>query len=170
PGIRKHGAHRYTLMTSSAAVGTAAQPASLIYDAYAGPQTVIGGSGGIDSTGGTVTELTVMNSAGITGAATNLGAIRVNHRDNTGNTKNQFTVAFGTAGFNATAFVAMDWAVASGATVPGAGTATLTVASGTALPWLLVNGDSVTLDSTVAGTGNISGGLTANLTVQARGA
>jgi len=169
PGIRKHGAHRYNIPTSSAAVGTAALPSIWVYDAYAGPQTVIGGAGGIDSTGETVTELTVTNSAAITGAATNFGTIRVTHRDNTGTTKNQLTVAFGTAGFNAAAFVAMDFAVANGATVPGAGTATLTVASGTALPWLLVNGDTITLDDTVAGTGNISGGLTAMIIVQARG-
>src|SRR5215472_7326018 len=97
-GIRKHGEHRYNVNTSSGAVGTAAQPATWTYDAYAGPQTVIGGSGGVDSTGETVTEMAVVNSAAITGAATNFGTIRVTHRDGTGTTKNQLTLAFSAAG------------------------------------------------------------------------
>src|SRR5215471_19198737 len=118
PGIRKHGAHRYNIPTSSAAVGTAALPSIWVYDAYAGPQTVIGGAGGIDSTGETVTELTVTNSAAITGAATNFGTIRVTHRDNTRTTKNQHTEAFGIPGFNAAAYGAIGSPAANGATIP----------------------------------------------------
>ena len=168
-GNRKHGAHRYNLSTAATAAGTAAQPAVWTYDAYAGPQSTIGASGGIDSTTEVVSEMTLTLATALTGQATNFTTFRVTHRNAAGTTVDQFTIVASTTSFVFAAFVAADLAIASGGTIPGGGTGTLTVASGVALPWTLVNGDTITLDTTVGGTGQYTGGIGLNFVVQAKG-
>jgi hypothetical protein len=169
-GIKKHGAHRYFLTTAATAAGTAAQPAIWTYDAYSGPQSSITGSGGLDSTSEVVTEMVLTLGTALTGQATNFTTFRVTHRNAAGTTVDQFTVVASTTSFVFGAFVAADLAIASGGTIPGGGTGTLTIGTGSALPWNLVNGDTITLDTTVTGTGQYTGGIGLSFVVQSKGA
>lgn len=168
-GTRKHGAHRVWLTTASTAAGTAAQPATWTYDAYAGPQTVLTSSGGQDPATETVTEMALTLGTALTGQATNFTTFRVTHRNAAATTVDQFTIVASTTSFVFAAFIAADLAVASGGTIPGGGTGTLTIGTGVALPWTLVNGDTITLDTTVTGTGQYTGGIGLNFLVQTRG-
>lgn len=169
-GIRKHGSHRYTLTTAATAAGTAAQPAIWTYDAYSGPQSVLTGSGGIDSTTEVVTEMTLVLGTALTGQATNFTTFRVTHRNAAATTVDQFTIVASTTSFVFAAFIAADLAVASGGTIPGGGSGTLTIGTGGALPWTLTNGDTITLDTAVTGTGQYTGGIGLNFVVQSKGA
>jgi hypothetical protein len=168
-GIRKHGAHRYNLNTNMAAAATAAIASTWVYDAYVGPQSTIGAGGGIDPTTEVISEMTLALTANLTGQAASFTTFRVTHRNSAGSTVDQFTIAASTTAFVFTAFVAADLAVANGATIPGGGTGVLTVASGNPLPWILANGDSVALDTTVTSTGQYSGGIALDFRVQAKG-
>ena len=78
--------------------------------------------------------------------------------------------AYATQVVTSTAFTPINFSVGSGATVPGAGTGTLTLTTGSVLPWVLTPGDCIVLDTTVGGTGQYTGGIFATFTVQARGA
>lgn len=169
-GVRKHGSHRVNLNTFITTATTAGPAAIWTYDAYAGPQTSISGSGGLDSTVETINEMTLTLGTALTGQATNFTTFRVTHRNAAGTTVDQLTIVASTTSFVFAAFVAADLAIASGATIPGGGTGTLTLASGSVLPWVLTNGDTITLDTTVTGTGQYTGTISLNFTVQARGA
>lgn len=169
-GVRKHGSHRYHLTTASTAAATAAQPAIWTYDAYAGAQSVIGASGGIDSTGEVVTEMTLTLGTALTGQATNFTTFRVTHRNAAATTVDAFTIVASTTAFVFAAFISADLAIASAATIPGGGTGTLTIGTGGALPWTLNNGDTITLDTAVTGTGQYTGGIGLNFVVQTKGA
>lgn len=170
--IRKHGAHRISLSTASTAAGTAANPAMFTYDAYPNLSTVVNSSAAYDGTSEVITECILVLGTTLTGQATNFTSFRLSQYSSAGGTaKNQISVAYSAAGVTSTAFVPINLAVASGATVPGAGTGTLTVAQGAALPnWILVPGDTIALDTTVTGTGQYTGAFAVTFLVQARGA
>lgn len=172
-GARKHGAHRYALNTAATAAGTAANPAVWVYDAFANQQ---GGATanpvtGFDQTVEQITEMSLVLGTALTGQITNFTTFRVTQYSSAGAVKNQMTVAYSAAGVTTpTAFVPVNLAVASGATVPGAGTGTLSVGTGTALPWSLAAGDMVALDTTVTGTGQYVGGIALSFVTQQKGA
>lgn len=172
-GARKHGAHRYALNTAATAAGTAANPATWVYDAYANQQ---GGSTanpvtGFDQTTEQVTEMNLVLGTALTGQATNFTTFRVTHRNSAGTTVNQLTIAASSSNFVFAAFTPANLAVAGGAAIPGGGaSSSLTVASGTALPWSLSAGDNITLDTTVGGTGQYTGGIALNFLTQQKGA
>jgi hypothetical protein len=168
-GIKKHGAHRYNLSTFITTATTAGPAALWAYDAYAGPQSVVTGSGGLDSTTEVVSEMTLVLGTALTGQATNFTTFRVTHRNAAATTVDQFTIVASTNAFVFAAFIPADLAVASGGTIPGAGTGTLTIGTGSALPWTLANGDTITLDTTVTGTGQYTGGIGLSFVVQTKG-
>src|SRR5262252_1216049 len=158
PGIRKHGSHRIHLTTGST-TATALPAAIWTYDAYAGPQTVVGASGGVDSTVEKIYEMSLTLSAALTGQATNFLTFLVTQFSSAGATKNQLSIAASTAQFIFAANVPWDLAVAGGTVPPGnTGTGTMTVPTGTALPWTLANGDQIQFQATIAGTGQYIGG------------
>lgn len=159
PGIRKHGAHRVHLTTGNI-VATGALPAAIwTYDAYAGPQSVATASGGVDSTLERVVEMSLTLSAALTGQATNFTTFLVSQFSAAGVLKNQLSIAASTAQFIFAANIPWDLAVA-GATIPpgNTGTGTMTVPTGVALPWSLVNGDQIQFQATQTGTGQFVGG------------
>lgn len=140
--------------------GTSADTgAGVIYNAFANGAATPNATTGLDPQAEYVTELSVLANAAHTGQGTNYTQIVITHADSTGTAKNKFTVSFSAAGNTMAARKAMNFAVASGGTVTGAGTATLTVTTGTVLPWLLAPGDSLTVDRISQGTGNASPGL-----------
>jgi hypothetical protein len=161
-GTRKHGAHRVHLTTGNIAAANALPAAIWTYDAYAGPQSVVTASGGVDSTLERVVEMNLALSAALTGQATNFTTFIVSHFSAAGGTaKNIFTLACSTAQFIFAANVPWNLAVANGA-VPngntGTGTLAITGSVGIALPWPLVNGDQIQLAATQTGTGQFVGG------------
>lgn len=170
-GIRKHGAHRENLDIVISAVGTAAVPSIFTYDAFATGNSTANGTVGLDGTTETITEMVLVPSATITGAATNFTSWRVRHVNSAGSVVDSIQVNFDAAAKTITALTPASFAVASGATVPGAGTAVLTVNSGNALPWILSPGDSVVFDTVVTGTGLAAstGGFGLTFLVQAKG-
>lgn len=171
-GIRKHGAHRYNLNVTITAVGTAAVPEIFTVDAFAaGNTSVAAGTAGLDGTSETVTELVMVPSTTITGAATNFTSWRVRHVSAAGSAVDSIQVNFDAAAKTITALTPANFGVPSGATVPGAGTATLTVNTGSALPWTLSPGDSIVFDTVVTGTGLAAstGGFGLTFLVQAKG-
>ena len=166
-GARKHGAHRVHLGSIDAAVAGSATDTSasiFIYDAYAEGGTLAGPSSGYDGYVESVIEAAIATYATLTGQATNYAGIRLTQA-RSGVTVNQILVNFSGSGVVSTALVPMNYAVAAGAVVPGAGTGTMLVPTGTALPWKLQPGDTVTLDrlsntSTGLATPDFSGTLT----------
>jgi hypothetical protein len=171
-GTRKHAAHRINLNTAATAAGTAANPAIWNYDGYPNFSTVANTGLTYDGTIEVVTECILVLGTTLTGQATNFTSFRLSHYSSAGGTaKNQISVAYSAAGVTTTAFTPVTLAVASGATVPGAGTGTLTVAQGAALPgWQLLPGDSIALDTAVTGTGQYTGALAVTFLIQPRGA
>lgn len=170
--VRKHGGHRYNLTSFTAAAGTAGTPEMFTFDAYAAGATTAASTGiaAYDASQETVSEMVLVLGTTLTGQATNFTTFRVSHYDSTGTVKNRISVSYSAAGVTSTAFVPINLAVASGATVPGAGTGTLAVANGTALPWTLAPGDTIALDSTVGGTGQYTGAWAITFLVGAKGA
>ena len=171
-GVRKHGAHRYNLDITVTAVGTAAVADVFTYDAYAAGNTTASGTVGLDQATEQVTEMVLTPAQTITGAATNFTDWRVRHFNSAGSVVDSIQVNFDAAAKTVTAFTPANFAVASGATVNGAGTATLTVNSGVALPWTLAAGDSIVFDTVIAGTGLAAstGGYGLAFTVAVKGA
>ena len=169
-GIRKHGEHRYSLSTAATAAGTAANPAGFTYDAYPNGSTIANTGLTYDSTIETVTELILSLGTTLTGQATNFTTFRMTHFNSAGSVVDRISVSYSAAGVTSTAFTPINFSVGSGATVPGAGTGTLTLTTGSVLPWVLTPGDCIVLDTTVGGTGQYTGGIFATFTVQARGA
>lgn len=147
---RKHGAHRVQLNIGNMAAGSANDLLADIFDwdSYAaeGAGTINLPTNNYDTTAYSVQEASVTTYTTLTGQATNFASLRLTHTDSAGNVKNRIRVAFSGTGIVATALTSMNFAVASGATVPGAGTGVLTVDTGTALPWTLVPGDDIVFD------------------------
>lgn len=170
-GVRKHGAHRYNLNITITAVATAAVPAMWTYDAYVVGNTVATAGTGEDSTTEQVTELVLTPGVTITGAGTNFTAWRVRHYNAAGSVVDDIRVTFDAAAKTVTAFTSASLAVGSGATVPGAGTATLTLTTGSVLPWTLTNGDTIAFDTVPTGTGLAAstGGFDINFLVATKG-
>jgi hypothetical protein len=172
-GARKHGAHRHNLQSPLGTAATASLAAIWTYDPFA---ENLGGSGasttgaGYDGTVEQVVEMNLTLSASLTGQVTNFTTFRVTHRNAAGTTVDQFTVVAGTTAFVFVANIPANLGVASGATIPGAGTGTLTVGTGVALPWTLTPGDTITLDTTVTGSGQYAGGIALNFVTAQKGA
>jgi hypothetical protein len=148
-GARKGVATRHVLSFGLAAAGSAADlvGATFLYDPFARGGATASGSGvGYDVAAEEVQELALTTNAVLTGQSTNFVSPRVTHRNAAGTTKNQISVAFSAAGVVTAAFVPVNLRVASGAVTTGAGTGVLTVTTGTALPWTLVAGDTITFD------------------------
>lgn len=175
-GSRKHGAHRHVLSFPLAAAGSAADlvGAEFSYDNYAevGAGTIAGPTIGYDAYAEAVVEASVVAvGATLTGTATNFVSPRLTQFDSAGNVKNRIRVAFSGTGVIATQYIPMNYGVASGATVPGAGTGTLTVDTGVALPWTLSPGDQIVFDRVSNNaTGLATPAMSCNITIAGKGA
>lgn len=130
------------------AAGTAAdtQAEAITFDAFANGAATAGATNTIDPAQDQVTEMCLVSYVTFAGQATNFASFRVTHTNAAGTVVNRIMVTFDAAGKTLTANVPVNYAVASGATATGAGTATLTVVTGTALPWTLSPGDTITFD------------------------
>jgi hypothetical protein len=172
-GQRKFGAHRYNLEITAMAAGSASDTSAgiFVYDAFANGAATAGATNTTDPTIESITEMNLTVYTTLTGQATNFASFRVTHRNSAGTTKNGIQVTFSAAGVVVTAFVPANLVAASGATVTGAGTGTLTVNSGTALPWDLAPGDTITFDRVSNNaTGLATPAAWINFLVQAKGA
>lgn len=146
---RKYGLKTVVLAVALMAAGSATDGASastFVYNAFANGALTATAGGGVDGAQEWLQELTVVTNAILTGQAANFASIRVTHRDGAGVIKNQMRVDFSAAGVVTVAFVPLNFAVANAAVVTGAGTGVLNVNTGIALPWPLLNGDTITLD------------------------
>ena len=154
-GARKHGAHRENLWISVPTANVVPGSAIWVYDPYSE-----GGAGGISSpTVGydlyqeAVIEMALTLDTALTGQATNFTTFGVTHRNAAATTKDAFTIVASTTAFVFAAFIPANLGVASGGTIPGGGTGTLTIGTGTALPWKLLPGDTIALSVAVTGSG-----------------
>lgn len=165
-GQRHLGQRGHSFGVPALAAGTSADTGGgWVYNAYANGAATANSTAGLDPQVEYVLEASVLPQAAHTGQATNFTNVLLTHTDSTGTVKNKLTVSFSAAGNTMTAKKPFNLAVASGGTVTGAGTATLTVTTGAVLPWALAPGDTVSLERTSTGTGNASPGLTATITV-----
>jgi hypothetical protein len=148
-GIRKHGTHGIHLNIALLAAGSATDGNSVdtfVYQAFAGSSATASGGGGLSGEQEFVVEAQIVTAAVLTGQATNFASPRLTHRNAAGTIQNQVKVDFSAAGVVTVAFAPVNYSVASAAVATGAGTGTLTVVTGTALPWALTNGDTVSFD------------------------
>ncbi len=172
-GARKHGAHRQSLSLAFPTLGTTPSFAMFVYDAFA---EFGGGSGAANAAVGydvyqeAVIEMNLTLDTALTGQATNFTTFAVTHRNSAATTKNAFTIVASTTAFIFAAFVPANLNVASGATIPGGGTGTLTIGTGTALPWKVVTGDTITLSAVPTGNGQYVGGVSLNFLIAGYGA
>lgn len=144
--IRRHGGHRYNLSLGALAAGSANDSfEGISFDAFAVGSATATGTAGLPTDQESVSELVVATSAVLTGQATNFASIAIQQYSAAGVVKNDIRVVFSATGIVTAAFVPLNFAVASGAAVAGAGTGTLTVQTGTALPWILAVGDSIVI-------------------------
>ena len=121
--------------------------ATFTYDAFAKYGTTAAGAAlTYDQMAEAIVEMSLTTYAALVGTVTNFVSPRVTHRNAAGATQNQISVAFSAAGVVTVAFVPVNLGVASGAVTTGAGTGTLTVVTGAALPWTLAAGDTITFD------------------------
>jgi hypothetical protein len=142
--IRKHGGHRYNL--SLAAIAAATQSFEGVnFDAFA--------AGTLDAAQEFVVEATITTNGVLTGQATNFSSIALQQYSLAGVLKNDIRVAFSAAGVVTVGFAPLNYNVAVGATVPGAGTGVLANPTGIPLPWPIVTGDTIVLAKIVTGTG-----------------
>jgi hypothetical protein len=172
-GARKHGAHRENLWISVPTANVVPGSAIYVYDPFA----ELGGGSGASSTAigydlyqEAVIEMALTLDTALTGQATNFTTFAVTHRNAAATTKNAFTIVASTTAFIFAAFVPANLGVASGATIPGGGTGTLTIGTGTALPWKLVPGDTIALSVAVTGTGQYTLGVGLGFVVAGLGA
>lgn len=173
-GARKHGAHRIQLNIPLAAAGSASDLVGDVftYDGFAesGGGGLASPTAGYDLYSEAVIEASVATYVAFTGQATNFASLRLTHARNAV-TQNQIEVTFSGTGIVTAALVPMNFGVASGAVVPGAGTGTLTVVTGTALPWTLQPGDTITLDRlSNNATGLATPAVSATITIAGKGA
>jgi hypothetical protein len=150
-GARKHGAHWQVLSVGNMAAGSASDLLSVswIYDAFSPAgrgSAATTYTAPYDLTGMQVAEANLLTYTILTGQATNFASLRLTHTNAAGTVQNRIRVIFSAAGIVTAALVPMNFSVASGAVVTGAGTGILTVDTGVALPWNLVQGDVITLD------------------------
>ncbi len=169
----KHGGHRILLTIPAAAAGSAADTVADMwtYDAFVGSTVVNSPSPQYDTYTEEFSAAVLAAFTTLTGQATHYVSPRLTHVDSTGTTKNQLRVDFSATGVVLTALTSAKLEVASGATVPGAGTGTLTVVTGTALPWTLVAGDMIIFDRlSNDGTGLATPALSVTAVVKGKGA
>ena len=172
-GARKSGAHRVNLNVAFPTLGTAPPAAIWVYDAFAENGGASGASTtapGYDPYLEAVVEMALTLEAALTGQITNYTTFSVTHRNAAATTKNAFTIVCSTTAYVFAAFIPANLNVASGATIPGGGTGTLTIGTGTALPWKLVPGDTITLTATATGNGQYAGGFALSFIVAGYGA
>ena len=171
-GIRKHGAHRQMLAVPPMAAGSAndTQAEQFTYDAFAAGAATASATNTTDPAQEQVTEASLVVYANVIGQATNFMSPRLTHTNSAGTIQNRMRVNFDAAAKTLTANVPVNLGVASGGTVTGAGTATLTVDNGTALPWTLAPGDTITFDRLTSGTGLASPSMSTTFLIQAKGA
>ena len=169
-GARKYGAQRVSLNVALPTLGTVPSAAIWVYDAYAEAGTVSGPSTGYDLYQEAVTEMALTLGVALTGQATNFTTFAVTHRNAAATTVDAFTIVASTTAFIFAAFIPANLGVASGGTIPGGGTGTLTIGTGTALPWKLIPGDTVTLSAAVTGNGQYAGGISLGFVVAGLGA
>lgn len=171
-GARKHGAHREILQVAFPTLGTDPPTALWQYDPYAesGAGLISTPTAGYDLYQEAVIEMALVLDTALTGQATNYTTFGVTHRNAAATTKNAFTIVGSSTALVVAAFISLNLGVASGATIPGGGTATLTVGTGVALPWKLVPGDTIQLVPTHTGNGQYAGGVSLFFTVAGLGA
>lgn len=160
--LRNHGAHLIPLTLPALAAGTASDTGVCwTFNAYAaqGAGSTANPTTGSDSTVYQVREASLTSVATLTGAATNFCTFLLQQFNSAGTKVNEISIAFSAAGVVLTANKPANLNVASGATVPNAGTGTLANGTGVVLPWTLNNGDQIVLARTSAGTGLASPGV-----------
>jgi hypothetical protein len=143
--IRKHGGHRYNISISANIAAGTQTFEGINFDGFA--------QGTLDAAQEFLLEANIVTSAVLTGQATNFASIALQQYSVAGVLKNDIRVAFSAAGVVTVAFAPMNYNVAAGAVVPGAGTGVLTLQTGIVLPWPIVTGDSIVLAKIVTGTG-----------------
>lgn len=145
---RKHASHPFTLSIPLAAGGTGADLVgdSYVYNAFAGNSTTASGGGNVDAMQEWVIEASFVTYVALAGQITNFVSPRLAHRSAAGVMLNELRIVFSAAGVVTVAWVPVNLNVAAGAVTTGAGTGVLVVTTGTALPWALNNGDTLTFD------------------------
>lgn len=170
---RKGVATRHILSIPLAAGGTGADlvGATFVYDGFAHRGATASGAGiGYDYAAEEIQEASFTTFVALPGQITNFVSPRLIHRNAAGSTVNNISIAFSAAGVVTVAFVPVNLAVASGAVATGAGTGVLTVTTGTALPWTLAPGDTVTFDRVSNnGTGLATPAMTCTLLIASKG-
>lgn len=151
--IRKHGGHRYNLSVAATTVAATQTSEGINFDAYAQGNLVASQGVGLDAAQEFLLEANVVTSAILTGQATNFANIVLQQYSAAGALKNDIRVAFSAAGVVTAAFVPMNFNVAVGAVVTGAGTGVLANPTGVPLPWPIATGDSIVLAVLKTGTG-----------------
>lgn len=146
--IRKHGGHRFNLSLAPGIAAATQTLEGLNFDAFA--------VGTLDAAQEFVLEANLTTTAILTGQATNFASLALQQYSSAGVLKNDIRVAFSAAGVVTAAFVPMNYNVAVGAVVPGAGTGVLANPTGIPLPWPIVPGDSIVLAKIVTGTGQVT--------------
>jgi hypothetical protein len=163
-GTRHLGQKSVSFAVPALAAGSAADTgAGWVYNAFANGAATATSTAGLDPQTEYVLEASVLPQAAHTGQATNFTNVLLTHTGSTGTVKNKLTVAFSAAGNTMTAKQPFNMAVAASGVATGAGTATVAVTTGTALPWALAPGDTVSIERTSTGTGNASPGLAATI-------
>ena len=162
-GARKHGSHRYALDLPALAAGAASDTHSLMsYDAYADAPAgtvVTAYTFPYDLTSEEVWQADLVLGATLTGQATNFSDLAF-QQARAGAVINDIRVRFNAAGVSLPALTPANMAVGSGVAVPNAGTGTLLVNAGTALPWTIQQGDVFLIARVSSGTGQASPGWT----------
>jgi hypothetical protein len=133
------------------------------YDAYAelpaGTVATTIGTPPYDTAVEEIWQADIVLGAALTGVATNFASL-VFQQARAGTVINDVRVAFSADGVTLATLTPANIAVASGVAVPNAGTGTLTVQTGTALPWSLQPGDVILIARISTGTGLATPGWT----------
>lgn len=154
-GARKRGANRYNLflgpLTGSSTTDTAA---TFVYDGFAeGASTASGWAFPYDVTSEVVTEASISVGTTLTGTSTNFAAFAFRQYRGSSTVVNDIQVVYSGSGITSSLGLPVNLNVASGAVATGAGTGVLTVQSGSALPWTLIQGDTLAFARVTTGTG-----------------
>lgn len=175
-GVRKHGSHRFDLSLPALAAGTAADTSNVFpWDAYAEGVSAVTGTSTTyafpyDATSEEVFEFVYTVEATYTGQATNFASIAARLIRGAA-VLNDLRVVYNAAGVTTAAFTIVSMAAASGALLVNAGTGTLTVQTGSVLPWTLQQGDIIQLlRISNNATGQATPAIGAAFTVRQKGA
>lgn len=147
-GVRAHGLHLQNISLGALAAGTGSDAGEgVAIHAFADQSAAAAGDAMavFDRAAYQLTEANFFTYTALTGQATNFASICLQHRTGT-TVNNDIRVVFSAAGVVTVAYTLVNLNAASGATVTGAGTGTLTVQTGTALPWTVVPGDTIVIN------------------------